>query len=390
MSTPTVLRADDLVAQACAATGLDDFGGDSFREGLAVYCEAVTTEARLNELGAQALPGNVVGSLSNRLRVVEYRKRHPEVAGEAIEAPLVVVGMFRAGTTLCSYLLDRDTANRSLVGWEARDSVPPPAPGEHRSGPRVEAVKAGQAQLLAIEPRFKVVQHEEPDGPTECISVMSQDFKSLSWEAIANVPTYSEWLLQVDQRSAYEYHRQVLQVLQHGGVRGRWSLKSPHHAIALEHLTAVYPDARLVLLHRDPVVLCASVCSLITTLSGIFTDADHSAYIATKWTDLLDTCIERIAAFRDANPTFPIVDVQYADLVRDPVGAIAGIYAAFGGELSPDARAGMAEHVRAHPQGEFGMHKYDLAQFGLDGPALAERFAGYRERYGVAEEHPAR
>ena len=127
----------------------------------------------------------------------------------------------------------------------------------------------------------------------------------------------------VDQRSAYEYHRRVLQVLQSGGVRGRWTLKSPHHAIALDALTAVYPDAHLVLLHRDPVVLCASVCSLITTLSGTFSDADHRAYIAEHWSTMLEESVRRIDEFRAAHPERPIVDVQYADLVADPAGTVA-------------------------------------------------------------------
>ena len=154
-----------------------------------------------------------------------------------------------------------------------------------------------------------MVHHEQADEATECITVMAQDFKSLTYEAVANIPSYDSWLMNVDQRSAYEYHRSVLQVLQSGGVRGRWTLKSPHHAIALEYLTAVYPDARLVLLHRDPVVLTASVCSLITTLSSTFSDADHRPYIGEHW----PACSRsRCAAstFRRA-PEHPIVDVQY-------------------------------------------------------------------------------
>src|SRR5206468_442094 len=158
---------------------------------------------------------------------------------------------------------ERDGRNRALLRWEAGDSVPPPTADSLHTDPRVETARAGADMLEQLNPRIRAIHHEEPDGPTECISVMSQDFKSLSWEAISNVPTYSAWLLGTDHRSAYEYHRLVLQVLQHGGVRGRWALKSPHHAIALDALIAVYPDAQLVLLHRDPVELCASVCSLI-------------------------------------------------------------------------------------------------------------------------------
>jgi len=382
----TDLRPEVLLADARAATGLDDFGADDFREGLAVLCESLNAEARLNEVGDAAFPGMLVGSLANRLKIVDWTARHPEVRDERIERPIVVIGMFRAGTTLLSRLLDQDARNRALLMWEAGDSVPPPTPDDHRAGPRVEAVHANNAALAQINPMIEVVHHEQADEATECITVMSQDFKSLTYEAVANVPGYDRWLMSVDQRSAYEYHRSVLQVLQSGGVRGRWTLKSPHHAIALEHLTAVYPDARLVLLHRDPVVLAASVCSLIATLSSTFSDADHRAYIAEHWPTMLEESIRRIDAFRAGHPEFPIDDVQYTDLVTDPVGTVTSIYRACGDELDDTAASAVTAYVDAHPKSEFGAHRYDAAELGLDTDAIGERFAGYVERYGVARE----
>ena len=205
------------------------------------------------------------------------------------------------------------------------------------------------------------------------------------------MPTYGRWLLEVDQRSAYEYHRLALQVLQNGGVRGRWTLKSPHHALNLEALTAVYPDARLVLLHRDPVVLCASVCSLIHTLSGTFTDADHRAYIAEHWVAMLEESIRRIDRFRDGHPEHPIVDVRYDDLVRDPVGTVESIYSASGDtgddHLGASAREAMTAYVAAHPKDGMGVHGCDSSPVPGSTPAqLAERFAGYVDRYRVPEQ----
>jgi len=241
--------------------------------------------------------------------------------------------------------------------------------------------------LAEINPQIEIVHHEQADEATECITVMGQDFKSLTYEAIANVPGYDEWLLGVDQRSAYEYHRAVLQVLQSGGVRGRWTLKSPHHALALEQLTSVYPDARLVLLHRDPVVLTASVCSLITTLSSTFSDADHRDYIASHWPTMLEESVRRIDTFRIAHPEHPIVDVQYADLVTDPAATVASIYRAVGDELDDTGACAVTAYVDAHPRGEFGAHRYDVSQYGLDAAALADRFADYTERYAVPSEH---
>jgi hypothetical protein len=281
-----------------------------------------------------------------------------------------------------------------LLRWEAGDSVPPPTPDDFRSGPRIEAARVGNDMLEQINPRIRAIHHEEPEGPTECITLMSQDYKSLSWEAISNVPTYGRWLLEVDQRSAYEYHRRALQVLQNGGVRGRWTLKSPHHALNLEALTAVYPDARLVLLHRDPVVLCASVCSLIHTLSGTFSDADHRAYIAEHWVAMLEESVRRINGFREAHPEHPITDVQYDDLIRQPVATVESIYAAAGTDapdaLEPGAKRAMSAYVAAHPKDSLGVHAYDLGEFGLDGDLLAERFSAYSDRYDIPRELPAR
>lgn len=375
-------QPDSFIAAACAQTGLDDFGGDSFREGLAVYCESLE-EAQLNQFGQMAIPGAIIGALSNRLKVVDWTKKHPQVAEERIEAPFVVVGIFRAGTTQLAYLLERDPRHRPLYRWEAGDSVPPPRPETLATDPRIDATRAMMAMMDQVNPKMRVVQSEEPDGPTECISVLNQDFKSLTWEAMANVPTYGAWLHRTDHHSAYAYHRQVLQVLQSGGVRGRWALKSPHHVLHLDALTATYPDARIVLLHRDPVVLCSSVCSLLTTLTRTFSDADHSRFIAEHWTDMLARSIASADSFRAANPQAKIVDVLYADLMRDPLGTVRQVYAAFGDALDGPAEAAIADRIAARPQGRFGKHEHRPEDFGLVTGELRERFRPYVERYGV-------
>jgi hypothetical protein len=264
--------------------------------------------------------------------------------------------------------------------------VPPPSAGTLRSGPRIDAAAAAIDLLESINPKIKVVHHEDAAGPTECLTLLGQDFKSLTWEAIANVPSYSDWLLGVDHRSAYDYHHSVLQVLQSGGARGCWTLKSPNHAIALDALTAVYPDARLVVLHRDPTVLCASACSLLSTLTGTFSDADHTAYIAEHWTRMLEVSVDRIEDFRRSRPEHGIIDVHYAELASDPLGTIERVYAACGRELDPVARQRIATWVGDNPKGRFGTHGYRLADYGLNADAIRERFAPYIERYGVQAE----
>ena len=380
------LDVDDVMSAAVALAGSDDFGPDAFVEGLTVLCASANDEAQLSELGQFALQQNVIGGLVNRLRIHDWVRRHPQLLDEHIDAPLIVVGMFRAGTTFLSQLLDQDPGNRALLRWEAADSVPPPSPETYRSGPRVDAANEAIDMLESLNPQMKIVHHEDAEGPTECITLLGQDFKSLTWEAMANVPAYSDWLMGADYRAAYDYHHTVLRVLQSGGRRGAWTLKSPNHAIALNAVNAVYPDARLVLLHRDPTVLCASACSLISTLTGTFSDADRTAYIAEHWTQMLATSIERTEAFRREHPEQPIIDVQYADLVGDPLGTVETLYAACGREFDDRARTAVSATVAANPKGRFGTHGYRLEDYGLQADELRERFADYVKRYDIASE----
>lgn len=384
-----MLDVDDVLEAATVAAGCDDFGPGDFREGLAVLCESVNTEAQLNDIGRFAVKQNVIGSLVNRLKVENRVRSDPAVTVERIDSPLVVVGMFRAGTTFLSQLLDQDPHNRALLRWEASDSVPPPTPQTYRTGPRVDAANQAIEMLEALNPQMRVVHHEDAEGPTECITLLGQDFKSLTWEALANVPTYSEWLLGADYASAYAYHRRALQVLQSGGRRGEWTLKSPNHAIALPALAAEYPDAKIVLLHRDPTVLCASACSLISTLTGTFSDADHTAYIAAHWTDMLAESVARSDSFRASHSDHEIIDVRYADLVTDPLGTVERIYAACDREFGEPARGAMAAFIAANPKGRFGTHDYRLEDYGLDAGAITERFAEYTARYDIPSEEPS-
>jgi hypothetical protein len=240
--------------------------------------------------------------------------------------------------------------------------------------------------LELLNPAISAVHHETAADPTECIAVMGQAFQSISWEAIANVPSYGAWWRAADSAPAYDYHRLVLQVLQSGGVRGRWTLKSPHHALALDALVDTYPDARLVLLHRDPVALVGSVCSLIQVMSSTFSDADHRAYIAAHWQDTLEESVRRIDDFRTRRPEHPILDVGYADLARDPLAGLVALYDGLGIEPGAGGFAAVERYLVEHPRREFGSHTYDVGEFGLTEGDVRDRFRAYTARYDVEPE----
>jgi hypothetical protein len=378
----TPLDVERLEAAAVEAAGSDDFGSTSYRDGLTVLVGSLNHEAQLSELGTAALDAQITGMLENRLRVIAWRRAHPEVADERIEAPLVVIGLPRTGTTLLSALLGCDPGRRPLMRWESADCIPPPETATFHTDPRIEATWAGMQMLDAINPGFKAIHYDPADGPTECVTLLAQHFVSTLFETLANMPTYGEWLLAVDETDAYAHHHDVLQVLQ-SRAPGRWSLKSPHHGLAVRELRAQYPDARVVVTHRDPVTVIASVCSLIQSLSSTFSDADHTKYIAAHWPAVAEVIVTRIAEFRDTHGDDGFLDVQYPDLTADPLGVVRAIYEWEGTEYTPKAAAAMRAYMADNQQGKFGRHAYSLEPFGLDAGELTERFAPYVERFGV-------
>jgi len=263
LSSQSASRVDELVTRACERACLDDFGGDSWREGLRLLVDACESAPGVNPGGREFVYGQFVAALWNRLRVIDYMKCHPEVNEQRIERPLVVLGLPRTGTSLASYLLDQDPLRRSLLTWEAEDSVPPAPPESLRTDPRCLKKKA-ELDVLAEglkAAEIPMVHWDEADGPTECLFVQNQDFKAYLWEAYMPTSAYADWLSHADMSSAYEYQRTVLQMLQ-SRAPGVWSLKMPSHAVHIETLLATYPDVRIVWAHRDPFKSTASFLRL--------------------------------------------------------------------------------------------------------------------------------
>jgi len=376
---------DRMLDEVATEVGLDDFGDPSFRDGLEAVHASATIQAGLSPMGLAVFDGQVRGSLRNRLRVTDWHRRHPDLAASRVEQPLFIVGLSRTGTTALSQLLACDPANRSLLGWEASQSVPPPTRAEYASDARFEAARASDGLLDAINPGFKAIHNDPADQPVECAVVLAQHFLSASLSTCFNVPDYDEWMLAADGHGAYAYHRQVLQVLQ-SDCAGRWQLKSPVHCHFISALYDTYPDACFVVTHRDPVKAVASVLSLVESLTGTFSDADHHRYIAQHWPVMVQSMCDRVLDFRDHCPDAPFHDMPYEQLVRDPVGAVRDLYRTFGRELLPQAEEAMRVHADATPQGVHGTHTYRLADFGLTRDEVAERFTRYYERFDVPRE----
>lgn len=375
---------DQLVAKAAERAGLDDFGGDSWVEGLRVLVDTCESAPGVNPGGRDFVYGQFVDALWNRLRVVDYVKRHPDVTEQRIEAPVVVLGLPRTGTSLASYLLDQDPLRRSLLTWEAEDSVPPSTPDTLRTDPRC-VKKRAELDVLAEGLKaadIPMVHWDEADGPTECLFVQNQDFKAYLWEAFMPTPAYAEWLLQTDMSSAYQYQKTVLQMLQ-SQAPGTWSLKMPSHAVHIETLLATYPDVRIVWAHRDPVKSAASFLRLNYLSRAVLgADIDVGVIVPNVLRQLKEHLDRSLAARRRIGDG-RFFDLHYADLMRDPIAVMRALYAWAGDELTDTTEQAMRDWLAAHPQDRFGVAPYSLDGSGVARADLAPIFEEYLSVFDI-------
>ncbi|HTH28478.1 MAG TPA: sulfotransferase [Sphingobium sp.] len=383
MQFPTLQELEDA---AIAAVPDSDFGGDSWREGLACLLASVRDEGAPNELGIAALRQQAMQFLVNRRAIQRCYRDHPEIDAEEISAPLFSIGMVRTGTTALSYLLEQDPDNRSLLHWQAMSPCPPPETAHLHDDPRI-AETAIQMQTPGLSTKEKALIELLPDGPAECLHLLGLDFKSGHFEGMFSVPSYHDWLFSTDLTPAYEWEKKTLKLLQWRAPTKRWMLKYPSHTIALPAIASVFPNARFVATHRDPVKSVTSVCSLVHKGSGMLWQKEDLAYLGRQWTSIVEEQLRRMMAYRESADPSRFIDFHNDDLVRRPMETLEALYDWMGAEITPAARAGFEGRITNNPKGVYGAHSYEPATYGLDVDELRERFRFYTDHYNVRAEN---
>ena len=382
------LDADRLLASASRRTGLSDLGGSSTLEPLHVLVESFERDAALTDFGRTLVGKILLGDIARRLRIVQELKARPEVAQRDVVRPIFVVGLPRTGTTLLYNLLAQVPGARPLTGWEAMEPLASRALGRavgHRRA-KTAAVLRG---LHYMAPELEKVHPFSVDGPQECLQLLARSFVSWSYLLLGALHGYERWLWDADTATftaSYQLHRAQLQLLSDRRPEGRWLLKSPAHLNALTSLLQVYPDACVVMTHRDLTKLMASNSSLFAMTASLMSDAVDPHRLGRDMLARSTRTLERMTVVRASIPPECVVDVQYADLVADPVGTVRRIHAHFGSAVPPQAEAGLRAYLADNPKDKHGAHRYSLEQFGLDPTQVEDQARPYHERFDVPSE----
>jgi hypothetical protein len=393
------LDAGALLSAAQSATGLSDSGDQWFRHPLERLCTALDEEAELHLAGRLRARTEIQLILQNRLRLIDLWKREPGTAREEVVRPIIVTGLGRSGTTLIHELLSCDPANRPPLLWELVHTVPGAArAGDDGLDPPPEedwaALTHSEITLMdAMVPAFTAMHENGGDLPTECIFAFAHQFSSDIFTGMYNVPSYTIWKSGADQTPAYDWHRRMLQTLQWGataqGGERSWVVKAPSHLGELDLVFATYPDARVVMTHRDPLRVVGSLADTMATLHWMHSDRVAHQTLVEFLCMGVEIQMNGVSSVRDSGtlPHGQISDVLYQDLVADPIATVIRLYDGWGVELSDEARSRLSAYVetRHHHRGP-GEHRYRFEDTGLNLGEHRDLVADYQSRFGVPSE----
>ncbi|OMC43822.1 hypothetical protein A5744_13495 [Mycobacterium sp. IS-1264] len=375
------LNADALHAQASADTGLDDFGPDDYRERLDVYLGALRDIDGLHGAGVVNFYGQLLQLLKNRLLLTDLVGRHPEIDDIELRAPVVIAGLPRTGTTHLHNLLAAPPTFRTMPYWESVEPFPLPQEAGLDPDPRRARMDVAISVLNTVMPHFALMHEMTTDHVHEEIQLLANDFSTMLFETLGDVPRWRDYYQAHDQTPHYEYLARQLKAMQFLRGGRRWLLKSPQHLEQVPVLNRVFPDSIVVFTHRDPVPVALSMIAMITYSARMHRSPVPVQRIASFWIDRLEDMLGALIRDRDTIGPDRSIDIRFDDFMADELGVAERVYALAGEPFTEEARAAIGGYLSGHQRGRLGNVETSCEMFGLTQDDLRARFAPYVERF---------
>ncbi len=377
---PVALDEGSVLAAARERTGLTEFGDDSFRDRMNLWLADINADSNRSGLGRRMVFDYCVRYASNRLRLVDLLERHPEIGDVEIAAPIIVIGLPRSGTTHLLNLLSADPRLQSLPLWESYEPVADPR--ELPDGRYARAEQEWQ-QMQMVAPYTAAMHPMDPDHIHEEIELQGADFAHYQPEWVSFAPRYREWYLGTDQTPHYAFLRTALQAISwQRGRSDRWVLKSPQHLEQIGPLLATFPDAMIVMTHRDPVSVVQSAATMMAYAARLQYERVDPTHHLRYWTERIELLLR--SSVRDAHrlPPDRWIDVYFDEFMADDIATVRSILERSGLAWTEPVERAVRDRLASRSRGKHGQVVYDLrADFGADPTSVREPFDFYFERF---------
>jgi Sulfotransferase family len=367
--------------------GTDDFGPNDYLPGLKVLLQSMDYDPHFSATGRRMAWGMLVGVLRGRAQAVRSMKKTPGFDAHAIRDPVVITGVPRTGTTALHRLMAVDRRFQGLQTWLLDSPMPRPPIGTWQDYPEFRKTVATIEAQYAAAPEKRVSHFRAAEEVHECCMVLRQSFVSNLWSCGWSAATYDAWWQCSSEAAAYRHYYRCVQLIGSNEPGTRWLLKNPGHIDNLDLLFAIYPDAKVIQTHRDPAKAIPSLVSILMPLNALAEEGRRQQRGETmlvrevaKWSN----AVRKADRVRQQHPG-KVLDVVHGDFHRDPMGTLEHIYSFIGMQITDEVRAGFARRIEEKPELARGVHRYDIADYGMSEEQVREPFGDYMRRYDLVE-----
>ena len=378
--------SDQLHELVAKEVGTTDFGPNDYLPGLKVMLQSMDYDPHFTEQGKRAAWGQVVGVLRSRAHAIKSMKDNPGFDAYAITSPVVITGVPRTGTTALHRLMAVDERFQGLQTWLIDSPMPRPPIETWADYPQFrKTVEILDAQYAAA-PSQRAAHHRAAEEVHECCMILWHSFNCNIWACGGwSSPTYDAWRQSQSEEAAYNYYYRCVQLIGSNEPQKRWLLKNPGHIEQLDLLFAIYPDAKVIQTHRDPAKALPSLCALLMHLHPIYEEGRYEQRAhnmltreAGKWAKAV-----RLADKVRESHRGQVMDVVHGDFHRNPMGVLERIYSFIDMEITHQARAGFAQRIAEKPELSYGVHRYNIANFGMSEDRVREQYGDYIQRFDL-------
>lgn len=376
-------RRDQFLAAAIVTAGLADFGADDYSEGLDLFLNCLDQETTLSPEGAAMTAGQIEMFLVSRLYSEDGWKRRLDAVKKPIIAPLIITGIVRSGTTALHKLLSLDPQFQGLEHWITRAPQPRPPRSLWRDNPAYRKAADVVSTMIDNAPEMQADHMMSAEDVEESIFLLPQTFCSNMMCSQWKIPAYDAWWRRQDETPSYQRFARNLQLIGADAPDQRWLLKNPTDLYAMNAVLNVFPDARIVQTHRDPLFSIPSIASLIAAARRLFEGAQSDPLaVGRRESEFWALALERAAQAR-LRVQGSVFDIEFTDFVGNQLGTVQALYRHFGLDMTETVEAAMRDWLACHPHRcETASRHYRMEDFGLDAGALAERYVDYRRARG--------
>lgn len=377
-----------LLDKARTFCNLTDFGGGDFEEPFRILTRSLDQGIRLHFTGRVLAQRELLRCLANRLRIAEYCRRNPGTENVVVPDPIVITGLPRSGTTFLHRILAQDSRTRTLRAWELFAPVPPGWGDRDAPDPRLSNLRQSmewRRRLLWSSSGLSIgrsIHHLEADDPEECWPLLQNSFRCRIFGLHGVGEEYTLWLHKQDLTDAYRYYRRQLQILTASEPAGRLVVKYPGHLGCLDELFRVFPNARILWLHRDPVDVVPSACSLGMLARSLRTNATNPEKLGPRVMDGLLLLVRKGMEARQRHRPEHFLDVDYRNLIGNPIGTTQRIYEFLDWQTDREWEDSLTCYLARDRESRKGLrHQYGAEAFGLNAGAIRAAFRSYTERF---------